>query len=1357
MPPRIPETSRLVVGIGASAGGLEALRTFFRAMPSPCGMAFVVITHLAPDHESFLAEILGQTTSLTVSTATDGVEVEDDHVYVLPPGHGLTIANRRLSLTPLPYDRGIPTPIDPFFRSLAEDQHERAVCIVMSGAGAEGSLGLKAVKAAGGLTLVQTPASATVTGMPTSAVATEMVDHVADVEAMPALLLRYAEHPYSNGELTADPDDAAWLPRILELVREQSGHDFTGYRSATTVRRVQRRLGLHDLPDADSYIARLEQDPLEVAALAQDLLINVTRFFRDPEAWEALSSEVVTPLVSRLAPDSSLRVWVAGCATGEEAYALAILFVEAFEAAGRRCRVQIFATDRSERAIQFGRAGVYPASVAQDVSPERLKTAFERQADGSLVIAKHIRSLVVFARHDAVGDPPFSHIDLVSCRNLLIYLELPLQQKLLSLFHFVLEQDGYLFLGAAETVGPQSESFAPVDSPNRIYRRIGPRRQQSPRQEGRGADPKVLPSISTPRAAPARDVANAHSAELALLHSFVPPAVVVREDFEVVYYHGDSRRFLVQPAGSPTRDLLTMVDERLRARLRASLRRVARDGHPVRVPPIGDDEDPAVQITVYAYHHSRMERLFVIAFEAGRSKVQARATELDDSPLVQLERELVEARGDLDANVSELGRANEDLTTANEEVTSMNEELQSTNEELETSREELRSVNDELSTVNTQLHGKVGQLELAASDLANLLSSTHIATLFLDPELRVRRFTPAMTELVKLLSTDLGRPLDDLAPKFSDPDLLEDAKRVLVDLAPIEAEVRSDQGRWYVRRVLPYRTEQGGADGVVITFHDVTRLKDAERELRDSEERFRRVSEIGLVAVAFFDGGGRITEANDCFFELLHRERAELAGEGLTWGQLVDAGSRRSVEGVLATVLEGGRCEDVELAFRTATGELRWGIFAAALLAADPPDGVAFVVDVSARHAAEADVRSLAESLERRVAERTGYALLLQEVAILANEAEHLEPGLLEAVAYVCRHLEQGEGRVYLEDDGHPHGADAPAIAWYFQGERRRETSRRARSAADLGALVRRVLDSGALQFDADASPVEVAGEGDDAAAEGARGALAFPILIADAVVGVVELDWRAAEAPGEALRAVMAQCGTQLGRVVERHRARLALHTLTEQLALSERRSLATRLHDDVSQLLAASRMRLSLLRDALPDAAAVQDLDDVSELMQQGIDACRAMTVDLSPPPLSELTLEAALGRVADEIHRRFGLRVTCSDDGLAKPLDGPTRLALQRVVNELLVNVAKHAEVDTATVQTRREGSDIVVTVSDAGVGFRPAELARTPGEGFGLLSIQERIERLGGSMQIESAPGEGARISVTAPLGEAARAT
>lgn len=998
----------------------------------------------------------------------------------------------------------------------------------------------------------------------------------------------------------------------------------------------------------------------------------------------ALNEEVVAPLVSRLEPGASLRVWVVGCATGEEAYGLAILFVEAFRAADRPCRVQIFATDRSERAIQVGRAGAYPASVAQDISPAHLASAFERQAGGTLVIAKHIRDLVVFARHDAIGDPPFSHIDLVSCRNLLIYLEQPLQQKLLELFHFVLEEEGYLFLGSAETVGGLSERFVAVDGPHRIYRRAGPRRQHSPRQEARGAGRQVVTAVPSPRAAPARDTATARVAELALLHSFVPPAVVVREDFEVVYYHGDSRRFLVHPMGSPTRDLLAMVDERLRARLRASLRRVARDGHPVRVPPLDSDGDPAVQITVHAYNNSLPERVFVIAFEEGRSKVRARATELDDSPLVQLERELVEARAELSANVSELGRANEDLTTANEEVTSMNEELQSTNEELETSREELRSLNDELSITNTELRAKVDELELAGSDLANLLSSTHIATLFLDPELRVKRFTPAMTELLSLQSTDLGRPLDHFAPKFRDPDLFGDAKRVLADLVPIEAEVRSAAGRWYMRRVLPYRTAQGEADGVVITFHDVTHLKEAERELRKSEERFRRVSEVGLVAVAFFDGEGRITEANDCFFELMHRERAELAGDGLRWGQLVEAASKERLEGVLATVLEGGSSGGIELPFETPTGEVRWGIFAAALLAHDPLEGVAFVVDVSARHDAEADVRAFAESLERRVAERTGYVQLLQGVAILANEAEHLEPGLLAAVAYVSRHFDQGEGRVYLQDDGHPHSASGPGLVWYFDGERRRDTSRRARSSEELGALVRRVLASGVSQFEAGASPVEAAGVAGEAAA---RGALAFPLLIADVVVGVVELDWRAAEAPSEALCAVVAQCGAQLGRVVERHRARSALRTLASRFALSERRSLATQLHDDVSQLLAASRMRLSLLRDALPDPSSVQELDDVSELMQQGIDACRAMTAQLSPSPLHELSLEAALDRVADELHRRFGLEVTCTDDGLDKPLDEPTRFILHRAVNELLVNVAKHAEVDTATVETRR----------------------------------------------------------------------
>lgn len=1355
MLPRNPPTSRLVVSLGASAGGLEALRGFFRAMPAPCGFAFVVVTHLDPDHESLLASILAQSTALTVETATDGVEIQDDHVYVLPPRYGVTIADRRLSLTPMPRARGIPIPIDRFFSSLAEDQQERAVCIVMSGAGAEGARGIQAVRSAGGLTMVQTPTSATVTGMPTSAIATGMVDYVVDVEAMPELLLRYAEHPYANGEPPADQGERDWLPRLLEIVRDQSGHDFTGYRGATIIRRIQRRLGLHHMPDVESYIARLEADPTEVAALAQDLLINVTGFFRDPEAWEALASRVVKPLVTRLKPAASLRVWVAGCATGEEAYGLAILFDEAFEAEGRACSVQIFATDRSEGAIQAARAGAYPASVAQNVSQKRLAAAFMRQPDGSFVIAKRIRDLVLFARHDALGDPPFSHIDLVSCRNLLIYLEQPVQQKLLALFHFVLEQDGFLFLGAAETVGSQSEYFAVVDAPLRIYRRIGRPRQRGPRQLGWGTDRKGRASASGLRPTPPRDMATARLAELALIHGFVPPAVVVREDFEVVYYHGDTHRFLVNPKGSPTRDLLAMVDERLRARLRASLRRVARDGQPVRVPPLGRDDAPAVQITVNAYSSHRSERLFVVAFEEGPPEVRDHAAILDDSPSVQLERELEAARADLDANVSELGLANEDLTTANEEVTSMNEELQSTNEELETSQEELRALNDELSSSNRELLTKVEQLKLASSDMANLLASTHIATLFLDPKLRLKRFTPAMTELLNLRTSDLGRPLADLAPKFTDPKLMEDARRVLADLTPREIEVRSDSARWYTRRVLPYRTVQGTVDGIVITFHDITSLKDSERDLRHSEERFRRVSEVGLVAVAFFDPEGRITEANDCFFDLMHRERAELAGEGLRWGQLVDSGSTESLERVLASALDDGAGEHIELAFRSPTGEVSWGIFAAALLADDPPEGVAFVVDVSARHVAESELRASAASLERRVAERTGYVQLLQDVAILANAAERLEAGLLAAMECFCRHFELGEGRIYLESDGYPHGEGAPTIVRYFHGERGRATDRRARPAEELGALATNVLESGVPQFGVGSSR-GLGGDG-EGALEAARGAVAFPILVGEAVVGVIELDWHAAEEPDEALRSVLAQSGTQLGRVVERHRARLKLRTMADELALSEereRRGLATLLHDDVGQLLAASRMRLPRLRDVLPDADSVWSLDEVSELMQQGIDACRAMTAQLSPSPLYDLGLEAAVEWVADEVRRRFGLEVTCVGDGLDKPLDEPARLVVYRAVSELLVNVAKHARVDTATVETRREGGSVVVTVSDEGVGFHPSELVREPGEGFGLFSIQEGVEHLGGSATIESAPGGGARITITVPLGDEA---
>ncbi|MCB9729273.1 MAG: PAS domain-containing protein [Deltaproteobacteria bacterium] len=1370
MSSRESRRSSLFVGIGASAGGLPALRSLFEAMSAPCGMTFIVVTHLSPDHESYLAEILAPHTELTVETATDGVELEDDHVYVIPPGCGLAMSDRRLALTPLPRSAGIPQPIDAFFRSLAEAQHERAVCIVLSGAGSEGARGLEAVKAAGGLTIVQSPGSASVSSMPAHAVATEMVDHVLEVREIPALLRRYAEHPYSSGEL--EPEDGAEesLARILERVHRESGHDFSGYREATMLRRVLRRMGLLHLPTVEAYARYLDEDALELTRLSQDLLINVTHFFRDPEAWRALNDQVVSFLVADCEPTATVRAWVPGCATGEEAYTLAILFMEAFDEAKKACRLQIFATDRSERSIQFGRAGTYPASIALDVSPERLTRHFERQADGSFVVAKRLRDLVVFARHDALSDPPFSHLDLITCRNLLIYLEQSVQERLLALFHFVLDKDRFLFLGSAETANQMRERFVPIDNEHRIYRRVGPQREHRTRLSPRAPDSVKVPSTAVRRAGLGQDPASARLAERALLQVHAPPSIVVRQDFEVVYFHGAVQGYLTHPAGAPTRDLLAMLDERLRARLRAAMRRVVRDHVPVRVPPLrvsrDDGTDRTLVVTITPVSEPQAEPIFIISLEeSAAEETEAQTRKVDDSPLVQLERELQAARDDLDANVAEIERANEELTAANEEVTSMNEELQSTNEELETSREELRSLNEELATVNNQLQTKVHELERAGSDLANLLSSTHIGTLFLDPEFTVKRFTPAMTQLLNLRPSDLGRPLSDFALKFTDPSMLEDALAVLQDRQPREAEIQADDGRWFVRRALPYVGEDNGVEGVVLTFNDVTRLKTTEQRLRSSEELFRRVSEVGLVNIAFFDAEGRITDANDAFLEAVGKSRANIESGAFTWSQLVEASARPGLDELLATIRDGRPAAQAELPLKRRDGGRWWGLLAAAMLAGEPQHGIAFVVDVTARHEAEADVRALAASLERRVAERAGHVQLLRDVAVISNEADRLEEGLEQAVQRFCQHLGRGGGRVYLKDDGRSPQGTSSQVAWYRGPDCERIGARRHRALVEPGELVQRVIDTGQAQFQAAPAegsqeartqvPTPPLGPIGDEAQDGpqSRGAVAFPILVGEQVVGVVELDWQAAAPPGESLLSVMAQSGAQLGRVVERYRSRVALRSLASELAESEqreRRELATRLHDDLGQRLAAAQMKLRLLQDDASGTSLMAGLDQVRELIREGIDASRSLTVRLSPPPLSELGLEAALQWICEDVGHRFGLDVDCVDDGQDKPLDEATRFVMYRAVSELLVNVAKHSGVSSACVRIERDGRHLRVTVSDGGVGFSIADVTGVPGTGFGLFSIQERIEHLGGSVAIETGDGEGTRVRILVPL-------
>lgn len=758
-----------VAGLVASAGGLDAFKKFFAAMPPDSGIAFVLVPHLDPTHASLMVELLTRHTSMPVVEAAEGMAALANRVYVIPPNKNMTIAGGVLRLTG-PVERGSwQTSIDRFLRSLADDQLERAICIILSGTGSHGTLGLKAVKAAGGLAMVQDPKTADYPSMPESAIATGLADDVLPVEQMPAALVQYVQHFSGNGgRVVAAVDEAPdQLHQLLALLRARTHFDFRGYRKKMLARRLERRMGLSHFENFADYLAHLREHPEAVKQLARDLLISVTRFFRDPEAFRMLETEVIAPLIQAKDADAPLRVWVPGCATGEEAYTVALLLLEQQSAAQNPCRLQIFATDINEPALGIARRGIYPAGIAADVSPERLARFCTRVDESAWQINQQVRETVTFAVRNLIVDAPFSKMDLICCRNLLIYLEPEVQKKVLALLHFALKEGGYLFLGPSKSVGRPTDLFEPVSKKWRIYRRIGPSRSPHLQFPVMQAEPRPAPP---PRAS--RLQAPPRLAELAqnsLLRRFGLACVVINHHYEVMHFAGPTENYLVQPGGPPTDNLLSLARPGLEPKLRVVIRRAIRENAPQSIEDVKLRHAGSIRRVNIAAEplasSKQTEGLLLISFQEQSTpsvetpaEAQTRAEAAQSDLLLQLEKELETMRDELQGTIEERESANEELKVSNEEVMSMNEELQSANEELETSKEELQSFNEELTTVNNQLHEKIKEVEAATSYMANLLNSTDIATIFLDTDLRIMLFTPAITRLFNLIATARGHP-----------------------------------------------------------------------------------------------------------------------------------------------------------------------------------------------------------------------------------------------------------------------------------------------------------------------------------------------------------------------------------------------------------------------------------------------------------------------------------------------------------------------------------------------------------------------------------------------------------------------
>lgn len=1026
-----------VVGIGGSAGSLEALRQFFSRLPADTGMAFVVVVHLSPEHESSLAEILQRSASIPVVQVADRVKLEPNHAYVIPPGKDLAMERGNVEAVEMSRRKGRHVTVDLFFRTLAEAYGPRATAIVVSGGDGDGASGLKRVKESGGLTVAQDPDEAINDGMPRAAIATGMVDWVLPVEEIPLRLIAYQENgrriqlpPETVASLAVrnEERDERLLRDVLSYLRARTGHDFSVYKRATILRRIGRRMQVNGSEDLESYLAFLRIHPGETGALLQDLLISVTNFFRDQDSFSALESGI-PELFKGKGPADYVRVWVPACATGEEAYSVAILLAEHAATLEIAPNMQVFATDLDQRAIEFAREGSFPQSIATDVSEERLSRFFSEEP-GSYRIRRAIREMVLFAVHDLLKDSPFSRLDLVCCRNLLIYLNRDAQARVFDIFHFALRPGGRLFLGSSESAEEAAALFSPVDKKHRIYTRRAVKRTSLSVPSGaptlafalQTPMPGSLPT-TPPTARYLTGIGQSNPAEpvqrntwgdlhLKLLECLSPPSLVISSDLhDIVHLSKNAAKFLQFAPGEPSMNILRVIHPNLRVELRAALYRAGKEKSPIHIPRIKLEMDGVprlVSLSIQVVDELAPDFLLVTFHESDPEALPATAAHADEpspaaehggSVLQHLEDELDQMRNRLRDTVEQYEASTEELKASNEELQAMNEELRSATEELETGREELQSINEEITTINQELKSKVEELSRANSDLQNLMASTNIATIFLDRELRIKRFTPSSTGLFNFIPSDIGRPLSDLTTTLEYPAITEDAASVLTRLTPVEREVRDAHGRWFLARMLPYRTSEDQIAGVVITCVDITARKAAE----ENERWLSTIVESSNDAIISFTMDGTIVSWNKGAERIFGYKPDEVIGR--SQAILVPEIRQDERRETLERLQRGESIDQFETIRLRNDGQLIDVSLSASVMVDESGNSIgatAIAQDITVRKTAVEGLRLAKNELEERVAQRTSeLRRRAGQLAFMASELTLAEQRERKRMAHV--------------------------------------------------------------------------------------------------------------------------------------------------------------------------------------------------------------------------------------------------------------------------------------------------------------------------------------------------------------------
>ncbi|MDR5736263.1 CheR family methyltransferase [Caballeronia sp. LZ025] len=1007
-----------VVGVGASAGGVEALQTFFENAPASMGMAFVVILHLSPQHVSHADDILQRVTTMPVHQVTQTIALEKNHIYVIAPGKQMQMSDGCLRVSPRESVDSVPLTIDRFFQSLAQAHGFHAIGVLLSGSGSDGAAGLSQIKEAGGITFAQDPNDAVHAEMPQHAIATNHVDIVLPVAELPQRLLDLwstAQKMHSDNEESVeaaaeDRDTAADSPEraladILMHLRVRTGHDFRAYKRATILRRVERRMQINGQRDFVAYRHFLRATPDEATALLADMLIGVTQFFRDRTAFDVLGREVIANLFEHGLSDAQVRVWVAGCATGEEAYSISLQLAQARDARSSSQSIQVFATDIDETAIERARTGCYPSAIANDVPTELLQRYFTKES-GQYRIAKSVRERILFAAHSLMRDPPFSHLDLISCRNVLIYLERGVQRQILELFHFALRPGGYLFLGTAESADAADDLFAIVDKKWRIYRAKAVAHRAKAAIEfpplgspgTRRSDERHTPvSPTQPPASPAQRSFSFADLHQRALESYAPPSVVVDRDSNLLHLSDNAGRFLRHGAGEPTSNIMALVLPELRLDLRTAIFRALQTGTSVEARRVAwnhEQQDSWINMTVRPFFDpvANTDYLLIVFDEVAGHMTEDEARQGGQDPvLAQLEHELQHSREQLATVIEQYETSLEELKASNEELQAINEELRSTSEELESSKEELQSVNEELTTANAEMHARIEDTAKANDDLHNIIASSEIATVFVDKEIRVKRFTPSATAIFKLIDTDLGRSLFDIKHSLHYPSLADDVRQSFESLQLTEREIESEEGRWYLMRLLPYRTADDHIDGAVITLIDITARHAAEEAARRGEQRLRLVAQSTKdYAIIIFDSAGSIVSWNAGAEDIFGYRETDMIGNNIEL--IYDPKDREAMVPALerTTAARDGRADDERWHRTKDGGRIYCSGVVTPILDASFTGFAKIARDLTHRKLTEeANKKALAEEQAAREQALSSSQLKDEFIAVLSHELKH--------------------------------------------------------------------------------------------------------------------------------------------------------------------------------------------------------------------------------------------------------------------------------------------------------------------------------------------------------------------------------